>query len=119
MAPEVLLCPTKNSPADFKYEKNSKHYTTGADSWAVGAIFFELLSGQTPFHGSSMSSTARKILSGEVNFPSKVSDSAKTFILSCLEVEPFNRPTVVELMEHELLTVMRVSQQHLYLHHLC
>lgn len=55
-----------------------------------------------------MTSTARKILNGEVNFPSKVSDSAKRFILSCLEVEPINRPTVVELMEHDLLTVMRV-----------
>ena len=84
MAPEVLLCPTKNSPADFKYEPHSKHYTTGADSWAVGAIFFELLSGQTPFHGSSMSSTARKILNGEINFPSKVSDSARSFISGCL-----------------------------------
>ena len=30
MAPEVLLCPTKKTPADFKFEQGARHYTTGA-----------------------------------------------------------------------------------------
>ncbi len=41
-APEVLLCPTKASPADHKFEQGSRHYTTGAGGhswhrrWVVG-----------------------------------------------------------------------------------
>mmetsp|Transcript_29083 Transcript_29083/g.86114 ORF Transcript_29083/g.86114 Transcript_29083/m.86114 type:complete len:567 (-) Transcript_29083:48-1748(-) len=107
MAPEVLMCPTKASPADFKLESQSRQYTVGVDAWAVGAVFYELLTGSPPFRTTSMRSTAKKIVAGDVVFPDGLSDSAKDFIRACLRVDPRDRPTVHELLEHPLLLKMQ------------
>jgi hypothetical protein len=42
-APEVLLCPTKDSPGDFKYEEGSRQYHTGAGrkpAWALALLCY-------------------------------------------------------------------------------
>ncbi|KAG1676341.1 hypothetical protein FOA52_001136 [Chlamydomonas sp. UWO 241] len=107
MAPEVLLCPTKVSPADFKFQNDARCYTTGVDSWATGAIFYELLTGYPPFRSSSMRSTAQKIIAGTLTFPEGMSPAARDFITACLQVNPADRPTVLELLDHPVLLKMR------------
>ncbi|PNH06050.1 hypothetical protein TSOC_007649 [Tetrabaena socialis] len=49
MAPEVLYCPTKKTPDEFKHDPNSPHYHTSADAWAVGVFAYELIVGASPF----------------------------------------------------------------------
>ena len=85
------------------------HVCVAIDAWAVGAIFYELLVGTPPFRSHSTSATARQIVSGEVLFPPHLSAAAQNFISTCLNLDPSERPTVVELIEHELLAEMRVG----------
>jgi serine/threonine protein kinase len=49
MAPEVLRCPTKATPADFKDAPRAAHYDTSADAWAIGILAYELVVGAPPF----------------------------------------------------------------------
>lgn len=84
------------------------HYDNGCDIWAVGVITYLLLSGETPFGGcggESLSTVRNNILSGELSFQpesiwSNVSNNAKLFIRSLLQVNPAHRPTVQQAQEN-------------------
>ncbi|GMH60707.1 hypothetical protein TrLO_g905 [Triparma laevis f. longispina] len=84
------------------------HYDNGCDIWAVGVITYLLLSGETPFGGcggESLSTVRNNILSGELSFQpesiwSNVSNNAKLFIRSLLQVNPSHRPTVQQAQEN-------------------
>ncbi|GAX79722.1 hypothetical protein CEUSTIGMA_g7163.t1 [Chlamydomonas eustigma] len=109
MAPEVLLCPTKNSPGDFKYEEGTRQYHTGADAWAVGAVLYQLLTGRLPFHAQTPLKTANNIITCKLKFPkdTPVSENAQEFIIRCLNVDPSERPTVKEMITHPYVLEMK------------
>jgi serine/threonine protein kinase len=44
MAPEVLKCPLKTYPDENKQD-SSLHYSSSVDTWAVGVLAYELLTG--------------------------------------------------------------------------
>ena len=52
MAPEILLCHTKEKPTDYK-EDPVATYATPVDCWAMGVLAYELLSGRPPFRGQN------------------------------------------------------------------
>lgn len=45
MAPEVLRCPLKRHPTDNK-DRTDLHYGSAVDTWAVGVLAYELLTGR-------------------------------------------------------------------------
>jgi serine/threonine protein kinase len=47
MAPEVLKCPLKTYPDENKADV-SLHYSSSVDTWAVGVLAYELLTGGWP-----------------------------------------------------------------------
>ncbi len=72
-----------------------KSYGSKSDLWSVGVIAFVLLGGYPPFMENDQRELFRKICCGDFIFHDEyfqnVSDSAKNFISSLIEIEPKKR----------------------------
>jgi len=84
----------------------TKSYTSQCDLWSMGVIVFILLSGHMPFSGDS-DEQIRNIKKGKFTFKnaswSTVSDAARDFTKSLLEVDPAKRLTSRMALEHPWL----------------
>ncbi|KAG2428438.1 hypothetical protein HXX76_011558 [Chlamydomonas incerta] len=102
MAPEVNVCPLKRGPDDNK-DNEQMAYTPAVDVWSLGALMYELLVGFTPFPGGPPARPVAGVAAPPAKalaYPGGVGQEARTFIQSCLDIEPFNRPTVPQLLQH-------------------
>jgi len=99
MAPEVLRCPPKNLPQENK-NNTSLHYNNSVDAWAVGVFAYELIVGFAPFAGESQLASVDKIIHSTPEFPEKISELAKSFIIAALQKHPGDRPTMMEMLHH-------------------
>jgi serine/threonine protein kinase len=88
-----------------------KGHNRGADLWALGAVIYEMLVGQTPFvhEDATQQSLFHSILSGEFDFPDKdlhgidVSLDAQDLIAKLLDLDPDKRLVCLggdKLQEH-------------------
>ncbi|CAD5327646.1 unnamed protein product [Arabidopsis thaliana] len=90
MAPEVILNP-----------KDYDGYGTPADIWSLGCTVLEMLTGQIPYSDLEPAAALFKIGKGKLlKIPDTVSLDARHFILTCLKVNPEERPTAAELLNH-------------------
>ena len=82
-----------------------KHYNKAADVWSAGVILYILLSGFPPFGGKSDSRILQKVQQGSYSFAKaeweEVSETAKQMITRMLVIEPEQRATAAELLQHE------------------
>ncbi|XP_020609082.1 MAP kinase-activated protein kinase 5-like isoform X1 [Orbicella faveolata] len=87
-------------------------YDKSCDMWSLGVVIYIMLCGYPPFYSEvprkQLSQGMRKrIMAGEYDYPdkewSKISAEAKDVIASLLRVEPAQRMTVTELLEHQWL----------------
>jgi len=94
MAPEVLK----------KVDGGTQHYGKAVDIWSFGVILYILLSGQTPFNGTSADRVLENIMSGPVSFADplwgRISPQVKDLITRILVVDPSKRPTVQDVLRH-------------------
>jgi len=93
MAPEIFKKAGHGKPVDI---------------WAIGVITYFLLCGYTPFDRDSQYEEMQAICNGDYKFEpaeywSGVSDTAKEFVRACLTIDPSNRPTAAELLNHAWL----------------
>jgi len=95
-------------------------YGPQADVWAVGCVLFEMLSGEQAFpvhEGDKEHTFYRRIKKGEydMNKPvwKKISKEAKELIKKMLVVDPINRLSASEALQHPWITGAAHGDEHL------
>ncbi|CAG9824372.1 unnamed protein product [Phaedon cochleariae] len=78
---------------------------TEVDIWAMGVLLYTLLVGALPFDDNTIDCLYRKILAGRYEEPHFLSLESKRLIRSMLQVDPKNRITIKELLNHPWLTL--------------
>ncbi|KAF8062453.1 kinase-like domain-containing protein [Lyophyllum atratum] len=104
MLTEICGTPGYMAPEIFKKTGHGKP----VDVWAMGVVTYFLLAGYTPFDRDSQQLEMEAIIAGDYKFePSEywanVSETAKDFVRQCLTVDPKERPTAAEVLEHKWL----------------
>lgn len=105
MLTEVCGTPGYMAPEIFKKTGHGKP----VDVWAMGVITYFLLAGYTPFDRDNQREEMEAINAGDYKFEpeeywSIVSVTARSFVATCLTVDPERRPTAAQMLEHEWLT---------------
>eukprot|EP00667_Euglena_gracilis_P009490 EG_transcript_9656 len=98
MAPEVIQ-------TDLKQRLG---YNEKCDIWSTGVVVYILLCGWPPFFAESQQLLFDRILRGQLSFPpntvwDRISPEAKDFVSRCLSMEPQERPSAAELLQHAWL----------------
>src|SRR5213595_3927542 len=99
---EVLGTPSYMSPEQAA--GHVKELAAAADVYSLGAVFYQMLTGEPPFAGGTTYETIRMVLEAEPRNPrtrnAKVDVDLATVCLKCLEKDPRKRyPTALELAE--------------------
>ncbi|XP_061339513.1 mitogen-activated protein kinase kinase kinase 1-like [Gastrolobium bilobum] len=88
MAPEVV-------------KGKNKGYGLPADIWSLGCTVLEMLTGKIPYSHLECMQALFRIGKGEPPpVPDSLSIDARDFILQCLKVNPEDRPTAAQLLNH-------------------
>jgi calcium/calmodulin-dependent protein kinase I len=86
---------------------NKSGHGKPVDIWAMGVITYFLLCGYTPFDRESDVAEMQAILRADFSFPPEywrgVSEHAKDFIRKCLTINPDNRMTAHEALQHPFI----------------
>lgn len=80
----------------------SGKYDAKADIWSIGVLAFMLLSSSMPFYGKTRHAVIKKVTRGKFHFSSRrwknVSEEAKDFVKSLLQIDPADRPQAEEAL---------------------
>lgn len=82
----------------------NKSYGKKCDLWSVGVVVYMIICGYYPFYGDSTNEIVKHVASGKLDYPTAewggVAASAKEFVSALLTVDPKERPSALEAIEH-------------------
>lgn len=85
-----------------------QRYSKAVDMWALGCVLYTMLCGFPPFYDESIPALTEKVARGQYTFLSpwwdSVSDAAKDLITHLLCVDPHERYTVDQFLQHPWIT---------------
>jgi len=106
VAPEIV--------ASIGTDKLLNKYSAKVDVWAIGVILYVMLCGFQPFQLDNQKAMYDAILGGQYGFPSPewdpISREAKNFIAFILQVNPKNRPTAQQCLQHRWIREMGMGR---------
>ncbi|BAF10159.1 Os02g0769800 [Oryza sativa Japonica Group] len=86
MAPEVAKAKPHGPPADI---------------WSLGCTVLEMLTGKVPYPDMEWTHALLKIGRGiPPEIPATLSEDARDFIIKCVKVNPNDRPSAAQLLDH-------------------
>lgn len=100
----TTICGTPQYVAPEIIKGGPTHYGPECDLWSAGVILFILLGGYPPFYDESEPKLFEKIRKGRFDFNddvwTAVSEDAKDMIRKLLAVDPQQRMTISQVLEH-------------------
>ena len=93
IAPEMLL---------------KKGHDTRVDIWSVGVLMFELLSGYSPFVAKNNQDLYQNIRRLKIQWPKDMPPLAKNLIGKILKLNPMERPSLEEILEHQWFKTTKI-----------
>lgn len=79
-----------------------KGATTASDIYGLGPLFFELLTGQTPYYSEDIDTLFQNIKNSKLSIPDYISDQSKDFITQVMNKDPTKRPQISQIKRHQL-----------------
>ncbi|KAG9150369.1 hypothetical protein Leryth_014546 [Lithospermum erythrorhizon] len=99
MAPELLQAVLRNN--------SNPDHAWAIDIWSLGCTVIEMLTGKPPWNGLTEVQAMFSVLNKMPPIPESLSSEGKDFLKKCLQREPMNRPSAVELLDHPFLQNIR------------
>jgi serine/threonine protein kinase len=82
----------------------SKPYNNKSDVWALGVVFYEILTLNRPFNAKSLKELLKKILVGQYEpIPTFVPMEIRSLAASLLQVNPVQRPSINRILESSFI----------------
>ena len=79
-------------------------YDTKSDIWSLGCVTFEMLALRPPFRAENMDKLYSKVIKGDYGkISERYSDDIKAIIKLLLKVNPKERPSCAQILNHELI----------------
>ena len=109
------VCGTPNYIAPEILEGKTGH-SYEVDVWSLGVIMYTLIIGKPPFETNNVKETYKRIKMGNYSFPENavISEPAKDLIQSILVLDPYKRPKLEEILNHDFFnlgTIPKTMQQ--------
>jgi serine/threonine protein kinase len=100
MMESFLGSPLYMAPEMIRRER----YSSKSDLWSVGVIFYEMLTGKTPYHDAkSHHELAEMVMKQSITFPSRISPLCRELLAGLLQKKPKERITWESFFEHKFL----------------
>lgn len=111
VAPEVIA---GKSGAEENEVRNE--YSSLVDMWSMGCLVYVILTGHLPFSGSTQEQLYKQIKNGSYHEGPlrdfRISEEAKDFIDSLLQVDPNRRPTAEKALLHPWIRMAQMTSSY-------